>query len=249
MSDEFDLEREEKNSSTSSNFKKTTESKVPEKKETKFKPIYFFAIIAVATVLWILYPTLFGGSSNNTRATYTASTQTTAQQHTTTYSQAQVQPTNTQNRSNDIDTMLGIAEPPANVLQELNQLKTEVTGLRQDLAALVKLIDANAANTQSNTQSINTLLAFQQQQAAQAEHQIEANTPAETTTANSQLRAVTRQSTVPGFSLNTIYQTQAWIEDANRVYVVRVGDTVGGMKIQRINADTREVFTSRGVIR
>lgn len=254
--DIFDLNKEEKPSIKSEKPKQTVENKVADKKASKFKPVYFFGLVAVATIIWILYPSLFSGGKKNAHNNttdvpyYTAPSQTVQQTPLSVTQTESIQPVRTGSApaNSDIDAMLRVAtEPPANIMNELNQLKTEVAGLRQDLTTLVRLIDSNSAATQTNTQNINALIAMQQQ-AAVTQQQTETDQQS-VTTAPSQLRAVTRQSTVPGFTLNTIYQTQAWIEDSNRVYVVRVGDTVGNIKIQRISPDTREVFTSRGVIR
>jgi len=51
------------------------------------------------------------------------------------------------------------------------------------------------------------------------------------------------------FSLNTVYAGQAWIQDAERTYVVQAGDTVKGITIVSIDARERRVVTSQGVIR
>jgi hypothetical protein len=52
-----------------------------------------------------------------------------------------------------------------------------------------------------------------------------------------------------GFTLNTIYAGQAWIQDSEQVYVVQVGDLVGDMQIQSIDPKGRRVLTTKGVIR
>lgn len=50
------------------------------------------------------------------------------------------------------------------------------------------------------------------------------------------------------FKINTIYSNQAWIQDANRTYVVTKGDFVRGLEIKEIDAKNRKIFTSNGVI-
>ncbi|MDQ0655188.1 hypothetical protein [Pseudomonas cedrina] len=52
-----------------------------------------------------------------------------------------------------------------------------------------------------------------------------------------------------GFTLNTIYAGQAWIQDSEQVYVVQVGDLVGDMQILSIDPKSRRVMTTKGVIR
>ncbi len=54
---------------------------------------------------------------------------------------------------------------------------------------------------------------------------------------------------VNGFSLNTIYRGQAWIQTDERTYVVQPGDVIDGIRIERVEPITRRVITSRGVIR
>lgn len=51
------------------------------------------------------------------------------------------------------------------------------------------------------------------------------------------------------FTLNTVYRDQAWIQDAERTYIVQAGDVIDGMRVVRVDAATREVVTSSGVIR
>lgn len=57
-------------------------------------------------------------------------------------------------------------------------------------------------------------------------------------------------TTKPGdFTLNTVYRDQAWIQNAERTYVVQAGDVIDGMRIVRVDASTRQVVTSLGTIR
>lgn len=58
-----------------------------------------------------------------------------------------------------------------------------------------------------------------------------------------------RMTVFRNFTLNTIYQGQAWIQSAERTYVVQVGDVVDGATIERIDPRARQVVTSLGVIR
>lgn len=52
-----------------------------------------------------------------------------------------------------------------------------------------------------------------------------------------------------GFTLNTIYRDQAWIQNAERTYVVQEGEVIDGLRIERVEPNTRQVITSLGVIR
>lgn len=65
-------------------------------------------------------------------------------------------------------------------------------------------------------------------------------------------RAPATKAPVPvlhGYSLNTIYPRQAWIEHGGATYAVQVGDTIGGVAILAIDPRTRTVTTSLGQIR
>lgn len=65
-------------------------------------------------------------------------------------------------------------------------------------------------------------------------------------------RASATKAPVPvlhGYSLNTIYPKQAWIEHGGATYAVQVGDTIGGVAILAIDHRTRTVSTSLGQIR
>lgn len=52
-----------------------------------------------------------------------------------------------------------------------------------------------------------------------------------------------------GYSLNTIYQNQAWIEHDGATYAVQVGDKIGSLPITSIDARARRVVTPNGQIR
>jgi hypothetical protein len=51
------------------------------------------------------------------------------------------------------------------------------------------------------------------------------------------------------YHLNTIFNGQAWIERANQTFVVEKGGTVGGARVERIDAAAHVVETSLGEIR
>ena len=55
--------------------------------------------------------------------------------------------------------------------------------------------------------------------------------------------------TLDGYSLNTIYQNQAWIEHNGATFAVQVGDKIGSLTITGIDARGRRVITPSGQIR
>ncbi len=57
-------------------------------------------------------------------------------------------------------------------------------------------------------------------------------------------------SSVPGFGINTVYNDTAWIEAGNETFSVKAGDRLpGGIKVLNIDANSRVVITSNGLIR
>jgi hypothetical protein len=54
--------------------------------------------------------------------------------------------------------------------------------------------------------------------------------------------------TLTTYALNTIFQGQAWVQHAERMYVVQEGDMIDELKIIRIDPMRRQVLTSRGII-
>ena len=52
-----------------------------------------------------------------------------------------------------------------------------------------------------------------------------------------------------GYRLNTIYRGQAWIEHAQKTYVVEAGQDFDGLKVIRVDAQARRVVTAQGEIR
>lgn len=63
------------------------------------------------------------------------------------------------------------------------------------------------------------------------------------------LRFTDKTSKPSDFTLNTIYREQAWIQRAERTYLVQAGDNVDGLRIIRIEPVARSVVTSHGLIR
>lgn len=62
-------------------------------------------------------------------------------------------------------------------------------------------------------------------------------------------KPVQRVNRTKYYSLNTVFNNQAWIQNKDRTYVVHVGDYIDGFRILRIDTDGRRVITSSGVIR
>ena len=50
------------------------------------------------------------------------------------------------------------------------------------------------------------------------------------------------------YTVNTVYEHQAWVQRGDRTFAVQVGDDLDGMRILSIDAAARRVQTSRGAI-
>lgn len=108
----------------------------------------------------------------------------------------------------------------------------------EDLNARVARLEAEAARASA---------------AAQADHPVKPEPPriARTQTVKKPSPAA-RPDALPvlvGYSLNTIYPNQAWIEHDGATYAVQVGDKIGSLAITGIDARARRVSTPNGQIR
>ncbi|MBU2708738.1 hypothetical protein KCM76_22285 [Zooshikella marina] len=62
-------------------------------------------------------------------------------------------------------------------------------------------------------------------------------------------KPVRHSNNIRKYSLNTVFNGQAWIQNDDRTYVVHVGDVIDGFRIIKIDPNRRQVITSSGVIR
>ncbi|MCU1737531.1 MULTISPECIES: hypothetical protein [unclassified Pseudomonas] len=131
------------------------------------------------------------------------------------------------------------------------ELQTRVVTLEQsmvELQAKIALLEgrpvANVAASVANVNATKSVSAKNNTHKAQKNHP-----PGTQSSAKAASQPVGTTLMNKGFTLNTIYAGQAWIQDSEQVYVVQVGDLVGDMRIQSIDPKGRRVMTTKGIIR
>ncbi len=133
------------------------------------------------------------------------------------------------------------AQPPA----KETELQTKVDELQS------KVDELQGKLAQSAAQAANrTVPASKKAAAASAPrvHRIH-STPRRNANTSSASRPSDEPVNPHGFTLNTIYRDQAWIQNAERTYIVQEGDVIDGLRIERVDPNTRQVITSLGIIR
>lgn len=143
------------------------------------------------------------------------------------------------------------AVPPQGVPIVDKELQTRVVTLEQSMAELqakIALLEgrpgAVAAAGGSSAKAANSASAKND-----AHKSPKANALGASRSAKAPSKTASTTLVNKGFTLNTIYAGQAWIQDSEQVYVVQVGDLVGDMQIQSIDPKGRRVMTTKGVIR
>ncbi|MHC5209009.1 hypothetical protein [Pseudomonas chlororaphis] len=145
--------------------------------------------------------------------------------------------------------------PPQGVSITEKELQDRVVTLEQsmaDLQAKIALLEARPIPV-ANAGASNAKVA-KPTPAKKDGHKVQKSKAPDTSPDTSNLtkvagKSVNKALVNKGFSLNTIYAGQAWIQDSEQVYVVQVGDHVGDMQIQSIDPKGRQVLTTKGVIR
>lgn len=124
-------------------------------------------------------------------------------------------------------------------------LEQSVTELQAKIALLEGRLLADAGTAATNAKS--TKPAQVKKQAVNTQNKQPPGKPVASKSTSS--KPARHAQVNKSFTLNTIYPGQAWIQDADQAYAVRVGDVVGDMKILRIDPKGRRVETTKGEIR
>lgn len=207
----------------------------------KIKPIHFVIVPLVVAIVIIAGRQMFhSGNSvpDNMLQPQTAMVSPTAQQprpptqNAPVPAQAPVQPEALQVPSEN--------EAQLNALtQDIHGLSGTTTSLQaqvKELQAKVALLESKAATPPAATPKPVPKKVVH--------HKVTPPRPAAQSTASSGPVAK------PGdFTVNTIFRDQAWIQNSERTYVVQAGDVVNGLKIIRIDPNSRRVVTNNGTIR
>lgn len=75
------------------------------------------------------------------------------------------------------------------------------------------------------------------------------NKPRHANPMRSEALSPTNTTVLAGYSINTIFNDQAWIDHDGRSFVVQPGDHIGDVRILSIDARSRRVLTSNGAIK
>ncbi|CAG9260891.1 conserved hypothetical protein [Burkholderia diffusa] len=130
-----------------------------------------------------------------------------------------------------------------------NELKLQATVERQEL--LIGELQAQISTAQLGKSCTATVMNPRVGPSLTTRHQHRHVTEApRVQDGNGVSPAVRNVSAAPhGLVLNTIYRDEAWIQSAERTYVVQAGDVIDGIRIISVDATKREVVTSQGTIR
>ncbi|GGM26079.1 hypothetical protein ACFQDN_21510 [Pseudomonas asuensis] len=121
---------------------------------------------------------------------------------------------------------------------ELNETQLLVEHLKQSSHDKPEIANCLKSNTHKEVVKVSKpKAAVHKTVASKPKHEVQVGQVAHKATSSSQ------------FSLNTVYRDQAWIQNAERTYVVQPGDVVEGLKIVSIDPLSRKVVTNHGVIR
>ncbi|MHC8347718.1 hypothetical protein [Pseudomonas sp. RT6P73] len=143
------------------------------------------------------------------------------------------------------------AVPPQGVPIVDKELQTRVVTLEQSMAELqAKIALLEGRPGVDATGGASSSKAAKSAAAKNDAHKTpKVNAPGATRSAKAPSKPTSTTLVNNGFTLNTIYAGQAWIQDSEQVYVVQVGDLVGDTQIQSIDPKSRRVMTTKGVIR
>ncbi|WP_137808333.1 hypothetical protein [Pseudomonas sp. G(2018)] len=141
--------------------------------------------------------------------------------------------------------------PPQGVPIVDKELQVRVATLEQSIAELqakIALLEGRP-RADATAGGVSAKAAKSVAAKSDAHKNSKANTPGVTRSAKAPSKPVESTLVNKGFTLNTIYTGQAWIQDSEKVYVVQVGDLVGDMQILSLDPKARRVTTTKGVIR
>lgn len=133
------------------------------------------------------------------------------------------------------------------VVSEIQQQQAQQQELLQ---GQVKTLAGTTVELQSQVRELQAKLAV-----LEARPQPAAPKPRAAAAQRTRLPAAASTSTaevakpLAGYSLNTVYTDQAWLQHDQSTVVVQVGDIIDGMRIVRIDPVARQVVTNLGVIR
>ncbi|MEP9641572.1 hypothetical protein [Xanthomonas euvesicatoria] len=242
---------------------------------SKLGPVHFVIACAVVAAAWIGWPYVFGGSSSDksttermlnpdqamTDASRAQQYQPVANQSSTSSAVAASSVTTaTAAPASDVTaaapasgaSAVTVAAAPAAASAAGTQA-SQPTAKETELQAKVDDLQGKLAAAEAQAAKCPAPIATASTNVSKPNHRVRhvSTSPrryaSTTPTATARIGAGTSK---PGdFTLNTVYRDQAWIQNTERTYVVQAGDVIDGMRIDRVDASTRQVMTSLGTIR
>ncbi|QCY09359.1 hypothetical protein [Pseudomonas sp. MPC6] len=208
---------------------KPTQEASPKRKMSSFvekvKPWHFIAVVAVVAAIWIFAPKFLHSS-----ASIPQGQQFTAQKAQPTYEAYE--------RSHPANPVEEPQNPPAAVSQQLDLI--QVQGQMETFAKTTSELQGQVRELQAK---IAVLESRPQDAAPKAKDRVQVARKQPVAAASSTSKALA------GYSINTVYTDQAWLQHDQKTFVVQVGDAFDGIRILRIDPVSRQVDTNLGVIR
>lgn len=192
----------------------------------KLEPVHFIGAVVVIAAAWIGWPAIFSRSPS----------------------------------SNSLNGSSKVLVPSEAMADASHAQQDSAPAAASDIAAPTSLPSTKETELQVKVDELQSKLAVAAAQAAKC--QVPASSIVATKPKSHRAYSAPRRyvSAVPAdslvktaksaeFTLNTIYRGQAWIQNAERTYVVQAGDMISGLQIVRVEPTARQVVTSLGVIR
>jgi hypothetical protein len=247
----------------------TAKSKAPALQgfASKLGPVHSAVAAVIIAAAWIAWPHMFGGSSRDTSTTTRMLNPDQAMSDASRTQQQYQASANQPAASAPTTSASSVATTDAPSASAASAA-TAVTAASSPLPASETAAQAQStkeAELQAKVDDLQGKLAAAEAQAAKCpapaaaatasvskpKHRVRhtSTSPRRYATSATTSHVGTGATKLGDFTLNTVYRDQAWIQNAERTYVVQAGDVIDGMRIIRVDASTRQVVTSLGTIR
>lgn len=190
----------------------------------KIKPWHFVVVALVAGTIWAMAPKFIHSQGSRTNEQQT--TGTSAQDPYNEYKQQQ--------------SAKAAPEPVSEEVANFDQQRQQ-----QQLNGQLELLAKSTAELQGQVRELQAKVAVLDARPQEAVPKA----PAKTLPKNSTVTSKNIMKPLAGFTLNTVYADQAWLQHDQRTVVVQVGDLIDGVRIEHIDPVARQVVTNLGVIR
>lgn len=193
-----------------------------------------FALLGVIGLTWALWPMFVSSTTANTQRQQMLNPEQSMSTPTQQDQQSRADDETAEKLLQAFERTEGRLSAASAQIQEVRSEAQAVVGLVRELQAKVALVEQR--------------LTEQKPQAAQPKPKAVVRPAASRTVIKTQ-GSDPRPGQPVNYTINTIYNDQAWLETKDRTYIVQVGDEIDGMKVIKINASDRTVLTSAGLVR